>query len=642
LTRPGWRGKNPPTTDQTANQGAAEASTPETWCQTAETLLKSGAALMAYDAVSSGLRAFPDHLRLRQLLALSLARAGATEEANAILRRLRDAGHVDEETLGLLARTYKDLWAAETSTDLRRDRLRRAHLAYREAYDLTAGYWSGVNVATTALLLGDRDTAAAVARQVHETCVRLRGADPHRADLYWVLATLGEAALLLGDHAAARAWYCQAVALDPHRLGDLVSTRRNARLILRHLGAETAAVDACFPIPRIVAFAGHLADKPGRSRPRFPQALEPAVRDAVGGWLRDAGAVIGYSSAACGADLIFLEALAAAGARFHVVLPYNRELFVRDSVDVVPGADWAARFERALARAADITVASDQPIGTGGASYEYAFRLLDGAAAIRADELDTELVCLAVWDGEPGDGAGGTAAAVEHWRLRGRRVEVIDLARLDVRGDAGARVTGHSSPWDAHASEFQAEDSRFSPRLVGLLFADAPGFSQLSDTDLPRFVEDYLGLAAREMERLDTRPLLANTWGDGLYLVFGSVRDAGVFALRLCAAVRSTDWSTLGFRSAMSIRIGLHAGPAYACIDPVTGRPNYIGAHVSRAARIEPITPPGAVYASGAFASLARADGVAEFTFSYVGPTPLAKGYGTFPTFLVKQASGRL
>jgi len=63
----------------------------------------------------------------------------------------------------------------------------------------------------------------------------------------------------------------------------------------------------------------------------------------------------------------------------------------------------------------------------------------------------------------------------------------------------------------------------------------------------------------------------------------------------------------------------------------------YGGTHVSHAARIEPITPPGEVYASRWFAALAAADGVTEFVCEYVGRTPLAKGYGTFPTYHVRR-----
>ena len=62
---------------------------------------------------------------------------------------------------------------------------------------------------------------------------------------------------------------------------------------------------------------------------------------------------------------------------------------------------------------------------------------------------------------------------------------------------------------------------------------------------------------------------------------------------------------------------------------------------VEFAARIEPITPPGQVYASQAFAALAAAQGVTEFTCDYVGQTPLAKGYGTFATYHVHRNNPR-
>jgi class 3 adenylate cyclase len=133
---------------------------------------------------------------------------------------------------------------------------------------------------------------------------------------------------------------------------------------------------------------------------------------------------------------------------------------------------------------------------------------------------------------------------------------------------------------------------------------------------------------------------MKNTWGDGLYFVFSSVSDAGQFALDLRDGVASTDWPTKGLPS-LNLRIGLHAGPVYACTDPVTLRANYIGAQVSRAARIEPITPTGQVYASQYFAALAAAEGVKEFRCDYVGQTSMAKKYGVFPTYVVRRSAGR-
>ena len=186
-----------------------------------------------------------------------------------------------------------------------------------------------------------------------------------------------------------------------------------------------------------------------------------------------------------------------------------------------------------------------------------------------------------------------------------------------------------------HGAERSVTAARpaFNPQIVGLLFADVRGFSALSDEEIPLFVERVLGTIAEELSSAPRPPLMVNTWGDGLYLVFESVRESGEFALELCERMRSADWRAMGLRHDLGLRIGLHAGPAYAFSDPITGRSNYIGAHVSRAARIEPITPPGEVYASQAFAALAQSEGVDSFACAYVGQTPLAKKYGSFPTY---------
>ena len=158
-----------------------------------------------------------------------------------------------------------------------------------------------------------------------------------------------------------------------------------------------------------------------------------------------------------------------------------------------------------------------------------------------------------------------------------------------------------------------------------------------------RFMEHFLGavaglVAAAAAARPPFAPVAKNTWGDGLYFVFRSARDAGRFALDLCERVDGTDWTAHGLPANLSLRIALHAGPVYAGRNPVTGQqPDYTGTHVSRAARIEPITPPGHVYASQPFAALAAAQGATDFTCDYVGQTPLAKGYGTFPTYHVRR-----
>ena len=616
----------------------------ETFRQLGQGLLESGAPLVAYDAVAEGLRQFPLDVRLRQLLALSLARTGAMHSANQILLSLKHEGHTDEETLGMLARTHKDLWADSADPREQRRHLRLAFEYYRDAHCVSGGYWGGINAATMALLLGDRDQAKALATEVRSRCLHERQTTTSDDTRYWVLATLGAAALVLGDMREAEDWYVQAAGIGRGRWGDLVSTRRNARLIIRQLGVDGTGVEQALRVPRVVVFAGHLIDRPDRRLPRFPPRLETAVRWAIRDRLGTIDAAFGYASAACGSDILFLESILDAGGQAHVVLPYNRDPFLKDSVDIVPGSSWAERYARVLARATDVTIVSEQPMAGGRVSYEYALLLLDGAAALRADELDTELVSLAVWDGRTGDGPGGTATAVARWRSRGRPVEVIDLAEIFHREwpEGAALSANDETTIDEPATESGAAPSTFEPRIVGLLFGDAHGFSKLTEEEIPRFVRDFLGMVARELDRFASPSILRNTWGDGLYFVFDNVCDAGRFALDLCEVIGRTEWAAKGLPKDLSLRIGLHAGPAYACVDPVTNRRNYLGTHVSRAARIEPVTPPGQVYASGAFAALARAEHVRDFSCEYVGQMPLAKGYGAFPTYLVRRRRANL
>jgi class 3 adenylate cyclase len=606
-----------------------------------ERRLEEGAPLMAYDTLAAGLKHFPGDTRLRQLLALALARTGASRMANQLLTTLASEGLADEETLGLLGRTHKDLWADSSDDEERRHHLGMAFRYYLEAHERSRGYWSGINAATMGLLLGRRKEATGLATRVREQCLDIRKVAGAGKDSYWLLATLGEAALLLGNWTEAEDWYSRASTLAGRRLGDVASTRRNARLIGRHLGLDGTRLDACLHIPRVAVFAGHLIDRPGRATPRFPPELEPAVRDAIREWLRTADAGFGYAAAACGSDILFLECLLEAGIEAHVVLPYNRDQFREDSVEIVPGGNWGARYDDVLTRAAEVITASDHRMTGGGLSYEYGFLVLDGTAAVRADELDTELVCLAVWDGLPGDGPGGTGSSVERWRASGRRLDVVDLAAIRRRHSLAPEP---AAPAASGASEDRAGHPAFEPEIVGLLFGDVRGFSRLTEEQIPPFVTHVLGAVAAELARWPNPPLMANTWGDGLYLVFPSVRETGAFGLQLSEAMRGVDWAAWGLPADLGLRIGLHTGPVYSCLDPVTGRRNYIGAHVSRAARIEPIAPPGEVYASGAFAALARAEQVREFVCAYVGQTPHAKGYGTFPTYVVhrRRGEGRL
>ena len=122
-----------------------------------------------------------------------------------------------------------------------------------------------------------------------------------------------------------------------------------------------------------------------------------------------------------------------------------------------------------------------------------------------------------------------------------------------------------------------------------------------------------------------------------MYMVFDDPGEAAHYALGLSDLINSRDWRGLGLPADTSARIGLHCGPVFVGTDPITGMPLYSGNHTTRAARIEPITPPGQVYASGAFAAVAAATRVEGLRFNYVGRTQLAKHYGALALYHVQR-----
>ena len=315
----------------------------------AERVLRLAEPLFAYDVIQAGLARWPKRTRLRQLEGLALASCGATLPANQALLRLYRDGVSDGETLGLLARTYKDLWERETDRRKRAVLLSRSHEIYREAFESAStrrrrddAIYVGINAASTAMLADRPRLARSLARRVQELCrLKLR-----RGSDYWARASLGEAAILLGDLEEAASQYSSAAELGAGNLRWLTSTRRQARALLRCIREDPNRLDAIFAIPRVVVFAGHMIDQPGRRQARFPARLEQQIGREIASKLEELDAGIGYSSPACGSDILFLESMLRRGSEVHV-LPFPKDVFRKTSIDITKAGAWNRRFERA-------------------------------------------------------------------------------------------------------------------------------------------------------------------------------------------------------------------------------------------------------------------------------------------------------
>jgi hypothetical protein len=373
---------------------------PDLYARLAERALKLGEPLLAFDVLKEALKRHPGLVRLRQLQSVALSRSGVAEEATKKLRALLAEGVDDEETRGNLARTLKDRWEAAAAVDPHEKRrlLEQAFEAYETAYrHPKGGYWTGINAATLAACLGRRETAEQLAAEVEAACqAKLDGARDE--DAYWELATMGEAALVRRDFAAAEAWFRRAAAAAGDAYGNVGTTRRNAALLLRHYGEDPAALDRWLPMPRVVVFSGHMLDRPMRLFPRFPADLEPAVAAEIRARVEALDVRFAFAGAACGSDILFLEAVAERGGDLTIVLPYQLDRFLRDSVCLVPGSSWEARLRTLLARdRTRLIYASQGELQDVGVSNEYANHFMFGLAGIRAFQLRTELAAMAVW-----------------------------------------------------------------------------------------------------------------------------------------------------------------------------------------------------------------------------------------------------
>ena len=207
--------------------------------------------------------------------------------------------------------------------------------------------------------------------------------------------------------------YSAAAAHATADTGSIATMRRQVSLLARVI-PEAIEVLAVLPATDVIAFAGHMIDAPGRSVPRFPAALEPAVRAALRAHLARLRQPVVYTSAACGADLIFIEAAQEIGAEVNVVLPFDREDFVRTSV-AIGGDEWVARFDAALERATRVIFATEEAYLDDDVLFDYAAMLFEGLTALRAAQLETTPSLLCVIDAVGKGRLGGAHASFDRW-----------------------------------------------------------------------------------------------------------------------------------------------------------------------------------------------------------------------------------
>lgn len=176
----------------------------------------------------------------------------------------------------------------------------------------------------------------------------------------------------------------------------------------------------------VVALAGRRVDAPNAEKPRFPLENTEKVRKCISDLLMKHNATMLVCSAACGADLLALDAAGKLGLQRRIVLPFECDRFREISVTDRPG-DWGGMFDRI---SKEVEAAGDLVILNNNDQDETAFMATNEAiinealsfACSSAKEQkannkisEDKLLAVIVWDGIPrNEGATDMTEAFMH------------------------------------------------------------------------------------------------------------------------------------------------------------------------------------------------------------------------------------
>jgi tetratricopeptide (TPR) repeat protein len=436
---------------------------------------------LALQQYREGLKINPKNSIFRREETFHLGRLRRYDEAIVKLEGLLQDEPNNIEAIAYLGRIYKEMWANEWHHI--HDEKERQEKAYKTAYWLQkaidtylSGYrldqnhfYCGINALTLSVLLdnlagtvgGDDNPEIVLMRQQLDV---LKGAVHFTLECqvkknpgdFWAAISLGDLAVCIAEDpkAVARA-YQRALTLAGQNRFSLKSTLDQLEL-LQSLGFRPEHVAAGVTVLREVVeklehesslsggegkgernvflFSGHMIDRPGRPDPRFPAGMEREVRERIEKALHkldaDANDMAIIPGAACGGDIIFIEACLKLGMNVEILMPFPEAEFIQDSVSFA-GDEWVSRFYNIRNHQnVSMQFQTDRlgPLPVAENPYERNNRwalysaLIYGIDKVRA---------IALWDGKGGDGPGGTGHMVAEVRRLGGIAVHLDTTKFD-------------------------------------------------------------------------------------------------------------------------------------------------------------------------------------------------------------------
>jgi tetratricopeptide (TPR) repeat protein len=428
----------------------------------------------------------PDDVPCRRYEAIALGRVGRFAEARENLQRLaediKSRENNDGETLGLIGRTCKDEWTrywkghAQHRTDpvaaarATAATLHTAAQAYTDAFRAApADYYPGINALTLGRLwehVTGRKSKLDL-DMIARGCGWAIDCSLARVKDYWALVSRAELAVLENERDAALDGYDEAIALalSEHKRFDLDSSKQQLDFlctlgfrqdlateavgkignVIRQLdalpGVSSSSGVQPQPPDRVVLFSGHMIDNPnvrgpGKNMPsRFPVERVDAAAAAIRAKLDEIGARqgdLGICGAAAGGDLLFAEACLARGMRLEVRLARDEPAFLAESVTFAdPKHLWENKYAEVVGNELTVKLVMPEELGQAPDGVSVHDRCNRWMLYSALSNGLARVSFIALWNGAPGDGPGGTEhmVGIVH-KLTGRQPHIIHPAAL--------------------------------------------------------------------------------------------------------------------------------------------------------------------------------------------------------------------
>jgi class 3 adenylate cyclase len=567
---------------------------------------RSGDYLKEYDLSQVALEISPNDEFFQYCSVLALARCNAKQRALDSFYSYNLNQSENEYVRALEPRILKDLAFLDTD----KEKFRLAAVTYHKAFRTTGGHYSAINAATLYLLCGDLKQAFELA----QAAVKIARLD--QGPQYFPLTTHAEACILLNQPEEAGNYIQQAAKYNDNNLLTRARTHYQLRLICKHLGLNEEILDPLLP-ETVIHYTGHIFDQY-----RSPTtAEEEQIAVQIDKLISQHYCAVAYGSLAAGSDIMFAEAILKQGGELNIWLPFAMENFC-DVLVRPAGNNWEARFYNCISKANSVSCATESRFLGEEYPFKFCSDVVMGMAIMRANSLNTKHMQLAVWDEiKANPGSGGTYSNIEKWQKLGNHTEIIPCpAKLP---PTFVRKVKGNFPEDKRESH-------------AILFADVRGFGKLSDLEILWFYNELEPVLAEAIKEFRPEILHLDTWGDSIFLVTDKASTAARIAVALDHAITKSDQSSLKLDAPLLMRIGLHFGPAYRLYDHLAQCYTYSSNDVTKASRIEPVTPPGEIFGTEPFVAMLELEGAGWANFVYAGTIPSAKNFGAFRMFHIR------